>query len=223
MERTPAGSLNISEIFYSFQGESTFMGRPTIFIRLSGCNLRCSICDTKYSLGSHKNLSISRILHLIGPFDTPYVCITGGEPLEQKSGVNELVKGLLKRKKIISIETNGSISIKDVSKRVKRVIDVKTPSTGEQKSFDLKNIRSITPYDEIKFVISDNNDFRFSIDFIRKHKLIKTGAVILFSPNLGSKGLARELVKWILGTKLNIMFQPQLHKLIKEEPLYIIK
>jgi len=223
MNKDTGNILRVSEIFVSFQGESTFMGRPTIFIRLAGCNLRCRSCDTKYAFDAHKTVGVSKIIQMIKPFTTPYVCITGGEPLGQKPVVNKLIKSLIKGKKIVSVETNGSISIKGIPKVVKSVVDVKTPSSGEQKSFCLKNLKLITPNDEIKFVISDFNDFKFSINFIKKHRLQQKPTIILFSPNLRTRGLAKKLVGWILKSKLNIIFQPQLHKLIKEKPVYIFK
>lgn len=216
-------ALKLCEIFYSFQGESTLVGRPTVFIRLAGCNLRCKICDTKYSLGKGKMVSVPEIMDLIKHFKTPYVCITGGEPLIQKQALNKLINALIKDKRTVSLETNGSILINGVSNKVKRVVDVKTPSTKEQKSFCLKNIRSITPNDEIKFVISDHADFKFAINFIKRHNLEKIANTILFSPNMSSKELPAKLVGWIMQSKLNIIFQPQLHKLIKEKPEYILK
>ena len=214
--------LLISEIFYSFQGESTLMGQPTIFIRLGGCNLDCSICDTKYAQKPVKSLSTGEILKLIKPFKTPYICITGGEPLIQKKNLKTLINELLKMEKIVSIETNGSILVDKLPKAVKKVIDVKTPSTGEGKSFDLKNLKHITENDELKFVISNKKDFDFSIRFIKKHNIQKFNIPILFSPNLSVKGLANDLIKWILKSGLPIVFQPQLHKLIKEKPLFLL-
>ena len=125
-------------------------------------------------------------------------------------------------KKIISIETNGSVIVDKLPKVIKKVIDVKTPSTGEAKSFDLKNLKHITKNDEIKFVISNKKDFDFSIRFIKTHNIQKFNIPILFSPNLSSKGLANNLIQWILKSGLPIVFQPQLHKLIKEKPTYLL-
>ncbi|MEI6079797.1 MAG: 7-carboxy-7-deazaguanine synthase QueE, partial [bacterium] len=121
-----------------------------------------------------------------------------------------------------SIETNGSLLISNIPNVVKKVVDVKTPSTAEVKSFNIKNLKHITKNDEIKFVISNKKDFDFSIKFIKKHRLESLNAQILFSPNLSIPGLATELSKWILKSKLPIMFQPQIHKLIKEKPIFLV-
>jgi 7-carboxy-7-deazaguanine synthase len=216
--------LKISEIFYSFQGESSLMGVPTLFIRLYGCNLSCKICDTKYSLQhKYRTISINEILRTISGFSSPYICITGGEPLLQIKILNTLIKKLLKLKKVISIETNGSISIKSLSKGVKRVLDVKTPSTGSGSSFNKENLKYLTPNDEIKFVITDKKDFDFAQKFIKTNRLGKTPCAILMSPNLSKKGLANKLVGWILRSRQNYVFQPQLHKLVKERPIYLVK
>lgn len=216
--------LKISEIFYSFQGESSLMGVPTLFIRLYGCNLSCKICDTRYSLqDKYRTISINKILRTVSGFNSPYICITGGEPLLQIKILNTLIKRLLKLKKVVSIETNGSISIKSLSKDVKRVLDVKTPSTGSGSSFKKENLKYLTPNDEIKFVITDKKDFDFAQKFIKANRLDKTACPILMSPNLSKKGLANKLVEWILKSRQNYVFQPQLHKLVKERPIYLVK
>jgi 7-carboxy-7-deazaguanine synthase len=134
-----------------------------------------------------------------------------------------LIKGLLKLKKTISVETNGAVSIKNIPVKIKKVVDVKTPSTGYQSSFKKDNIKYLTAYDEVKFVISNKADFEFAEKFIHKNGLNKIGCAILMSPNLSKKGLANELVNWILKSNEKYIFQPQLHKLIKEEPIYLIK
>lgn len=215
----------ISEIFYSFQGESSYIGMPTVFIRTFGCNLKCETCDTKYSFtGKAKVLSVSDILKIVKKIETPYVCITGGEPLLQKSQILKLSLELLKLNKIISIETNGSIDISGFNKKVKIVMDVKTPNCFKNfkldKVFLMDNLKYLKETDEIKFVISDLKDYKFSVSFIKKYKLLDT-VKIIFSPNLSNIGFAKKLVKLILKDKLNVMFQPQLHKLIKEEPIYL--
>lgn len=217
-------SLKITEIFYSFQGESSLMGVPTLFIRLHGCNLSCNICDTKYSIqNKYKVVGLNEIARMASGFRSPYVCITGGEPLLQTRPLNALIKKLLKLKKIISIETNGSLPIKTIPKSVKRVLDVKTPSTGFGSSFDKENLKHLAPNDEIKFVISDRKDFDFAQKFFKANSLNKKACTILMSPNLSKKGLANKLVSWILKSEQNYVFQPQLHKLIKEKPIYLIK
>jgi 7-carboxy-7-deazaguanine synthase len=216
-------NLLISEIFCSFQGESTLAGLPTLFIRFAECNLKCSICDTKYAFKATKKMTVKEVLKAIYPFKLQYVCITGGEPVVQKEALSQLVTGLFAMDKKISIETNGSLAVGFLPKKVKKVVDVKTPSTGESKSFLADNLRYISKNDELKFVISNKKDFDFSIRFIMSHKLQELGVPMLFSPNLSVKGLASSLVGWILESGMPITFQPQLHKLIKEKPVYIIR
>jgi len=218
------GSLKINEIFLSFQGESTFVGMPTLFIRLNGCNLKCKICDTKYSWGNkYKTMPCKNILNIVDKTKTSFVCITGGEPLLQTKELIPLIKGILKLKKTVSIETNGSLSIKHIPNTVKRVVDIKTPSTGFKTSFNNGNLKYLTNYDEVKFVISNKKDFIFAEKFIKQHKLNKTGCTVLMSPNLAKQRLASQLIGWILESGEQYMFQPQLHKLIKEKPIYLIE
>ena len=218
------GILKINEIFLSFQGESTFIGMPTLFIRLNGCNLKCKICDTKYSWkNKYRTMSCKNILKLVDKTKVPFVCITGGEPLLQTKELLPLIKDILKLKRIISIETNGSLSIKGLPNTVKRVVDIKTPSTGFKTSFNNENLKYLTNYDEVKFVISNKKDFEFAEQFIQKHKLIKIGCTILMSPNLAKQRLASQLIGWILESGKHYMFQPQLHKLMKEKPIYLIE
>lgn len=224
MKKIFDGELKINEIFLSFQGESTFMGAPTLFIRLQGCNLKCKICDTKYSWSKkHKKLSCNKIINIVDKIEIPFVCITGGEPLLQKKELLKLIKELLKLKKTISIETNGSLSIKGIPNKVKKIVDVKTPSTGFKASFKKDNLKYLTSYDELKFIISNKSDFDFAQKFIVLHNINRIGCAILMSPNLAKQRLAGQLVGWILKSGKNYVFQPQLHKLIKEKPIYLIK
>ena len=200
------------------------MGVPTLFIRLHGCNLNCKMCDTRYSIYSnYRDIRSNEILKIASKLKTPYICITGGEPLLQADQLSPLIKGLSKLKKTISIETNGSIPIDLISNKVKRIVDVKTPSTGHKESFNKDNLKYLTANDEIKFIISDKKDFVFADKFISNNNIPKIGCTILMSPNLSKKGLANELVNWILKSKKNYVFQPQLHKLIKEKPFYLVK
>jgi 7-carboxy-7-deazaguanine synthase len=213
--------LNLSEIFYSFQGESTFMGRPTLFLRLSECNLDCIYCDSKHSFTTRKTVALADLIDIVRQYDSPYVCITGGEPLLQKTPLVKLIRELVKSGKIISTETNGSISIKEIPVLVKRVIDVKTPSSGHSGSFLTENLQYITPYDEIKFLIFDRQDLEYAENFIGSNKIEETGCQILYSPNTEDQEITDYMCKWIAGSKKNRIFQPQLHKLIKEQPVYI--
>ncbi len=204
--------LNISEIFCSIQGESTYSGLPCIFIRLAGCNLRCDYCDTTYSYESDISLSINDIITKVKEYDpVRLVEITGGEPLLQLE-VYQLFDSLHKDGYTILLETNGSISLKDVPDYVIKIVDVKCPGSGEEESFLIKNLEYINEEkDEIKFVLSDNFDYNWAKDFMIKYKL--NDYEILLSPvseKLESQGLA----KWIIEDKLPIRMQLQLHKII---------
>jgi len=204
--------LNISEIFCSIQGESTYSGLPCIFIRLAGCNLRCDYCDTTYSYESDISLSINDIITKVKEYDpVRLVEITCGEPLLQ-SEVYQLFDSLHKDGYTILLETNGSISLKDVPDYVIKIVDVKCPGSGEEESFLIKNLEYINEEkDEIKFVLSDNFDYNWAKDFMIKYKL--NDYEILLSPvseKLESQGLA----KWIIEDKLPIRMQLQLHKII---------
>ncbi len=216
----------INEIFYSFQGESSLVGVPTVFIRTYGCNLNCKICDTKYSFeGICKKLTLNEIIKIVSKIKTPYICITGGEPLLQKNEIIKLTNELLNLDKNISIETNGSLDISGFNKFVKIIMDIKTPSIFDDydfnKVFNTNNIKHLTSNDEVKFVISNENDYEFAKNIISKYKLLNVNKV-LFSPNLEINNLSNDLVNWILKDQINVMFQPQLHKLIKEKPIYFI-
>lgn len=215
-----ADFINVIEVFYSFQGESTLVGRPTIFIRTARCNLSCITCDTKYSLKNGSRIKIKDLLRAIEPFKTEFVCITGGEPLLQRTSVKRLIKQLLRINKKISIETNGAVPIKGLDKKVKKIVDVKTPSSKQVNSFLLENLKHLNKNDEIKFLVSNRRDFDFYMDFIARHRIKNS---VLLSPNLAVKGLANKLASWILKEKVKAIFQPQLHKLVKEKPVYILK
>jgi 7-carboxy-7-deazaguanine synthase len=211
--------LNISEIFCSFQGESTLVGRNTLFIRTSCCNLSCSMCDTRYSFKKNKQIKIRDLCKIIKTVGYKYICITGGEPLLQIKEINTLIKAILPVGVTISIETNGSLPINKINKKVKRVLDVKTPSTNEEGSFLLSNLKELTKNDEVKFFISKRKDFDYAVSFINRYRPKGT---ILFSPDLKNKELTKKISSWILASGKDIVFQPQLHKLIKERPIYII-
>lgn len=204
--------LNISEIFCSIQGESTYAGLPCIFIRLAGCNLRCEYCDTTYSHESEINLSIEDIITKVKEYDPiKLIEITGGEPLLQPE-VYKLFESLHKNGYNILLETNGSISLKDVPEYVIKIVDVKCPGSGEENSFLLENLEFIDQEkDEIKFVLSDNYDFNWAKDFINKYKLFEYE--ILFSP-VSDKLEPQDLAKWIIDDKLPVRLQLQLHKII---------
>lgn len=201
--------LNINEIFYSIQGESSRTGLPTVFVRLTGCPLRCNYCDTEYAFKGKKMFSIDEILAMISNYNTSFVCVTGGEPLAQNNCL-VLLDALIAKGYQVSLETSGSIDISSVNKKVMVVMDVKTPSSGEEKSNLISNIGLLKPQDEVKFVIANRADFDWSVEFLDQHHF---ASLVLFSPVADSLSPA-QLAKWILNTQLNVKLQLQLHKVL---------
>ncbi len=204
-------SIKINEIFYSLQGESSLIGIPTVFIRLTGCPMRCSYCDTTYAFHSGKNLSIDSILNKVNTFKTKFVTVTGGEPLAQK-GCWDLLKVLCDQEYSVSLETGGAIDISEVDERVKIILDVKTPNSGESENNLWENFQLIKEKDEIKFVISDLEDYEWSKALMIREDL-STKASIIFSP-VYRKLQPKTLGEWILKDHLPVRFQVQLHKII---------
>ena len=204
-------SLKINEIFFSLQGESSRIGLPTIFIRLTGCPMRCTYCDTAYAFHEGRNMSVNEILEDISQYKTKYVTVTGGEPLAQKP-CWELIKNLSDNNYSVSLETGGAISIEGIDERTKIILDIKTPDSGEYLKNNKKNLVLISKKDEIKFVLSSREDYEWAKKFIKEENLIKK-APIIFSPVY--KNLSYEnLSEWILEDKLSVRFQVQLHKII---------
>ena len=203
--------LKINEIFYSIQGETSYVGNPTVFVRTTACNLRCTYCDTKYSYYEGENQSLAEILKVIESHKTKYVCITGGEPLLQKA-VHALMKTLCDQNFLVSLETSGSKSIRCVDPRVKIILDVKTPDSGAADSFLLENISCATSTTEYKFVICSENDFEWSEEFCRQHDLFEN-QVVLYSPSF-SQISERWLAEKILQKNSSARLQLQLHKYI---------
>ena len=203
--------IKINEIYLSVQGESTHTGLPCIFIRLTGCNLRCSWCDTAYAFHEGKNMSIDEILQKVENFGIHLVEITGGEPLMQDN-VYTLMKRLIEKGYKVMLETGGSISLERVPKDVIKIMDLKCPGSGEQDKNNLDNLKLLAPHDEVKFVILDKKDYEWSRDIIKKYKINET-AHILFSPVFDKLEL-KEMVKWILEDRLPVRLQTQLHKII---------
>lgn len=204
-----AVDLKINEIFYSIQGESLLAGKPTVFVRLSTCNLRCTWCDTRHSFWKGSVRSIQSIVDEVDSHGAKYVCVTGGEPLGQQ-GVYPLLEALLARNYMVSLETNGSFSIKKVPAAVIKVIDVKCPDSGEEDSFAWENIELAGPSDQFKFVVASRADFEWSREFVARHELTDRCAV-LFSPVHG-KVAARDLADWILESRQPVTLQSQMHK-----------
>ena len=203
--------IKINEIYLSVQGESTHTGLPCIFIRLTGCNLRCSWCDTAYAFHEGKNMSIDEILQKVENFGIHLVEITGGEPLMQDN-VYTLIRRLIEKGYKVMLETGGSISLERVPKDVIKIMDLKCPGSGEQEKNNLDNLKLLAPHDEVKFVILDKKDYEWSRDIIKKYKINETAHVLL-SPVFDKLEL-KEMVKWILEDRLPVRLQTQLHKII---------
>jgi 7-carboxy-7-deazaguanine synthase len=206
-------SLKVNEIFYSIQGESTFAGRPCVFVRLTGCNLRCSYCDTRYAYEEGNELEIDEILRRVKSYTCPLVEVTGGEPLIQKE-TPFLLRRLLDEGYQVLLETNGSQDISRVDKRCIKIIDIKCPSSGESDKNDLRNLEKLNKDDELKFVIADREDFEYAKGILagmnQKHS--KTDVTHL-SPAFGKMDPAI-MAKWILKDHLDVRLQLQLHKFI---------
>ncbi len=218
--------LKVNEIFYSIQGETTTTGFPSLFIRLTGCNLHCRYCDTEYAREEGTMLSIEQILEHVHNYpEAHHITLTGGEPLCQE-GVNSLISRLCDLGLQVQIETNGSVLLKNIDNRARKIIDIKTPSSGEETSFLIENIEYLTVKDEIKFVLGNDEDYSFARDFYASH-LKDSPAVISFSPIYGHISYAN-LADYILADRLPVRLNIQLHKMIgleseKEKRIKILK
>lgn len=201
--------VRITEIFHSIQGESSRAGLPCVFVRLTGCSLRCTYCDTQYSYFGGEEMSVGDVVTRVSRYETPLVEVTGGEPLEQDA-VYPLMERLMAAGHTVMLETGGHVSVANVPAPVIKVIDVKTPDSGEPETFLLENLELAAPHDEFKFVISTRNDYEWSRDFFRRH-LAHSGQVVLFSPAHGTLPNL-DLAKWILEDRLGVRMQLQLHK-----------
>lgn len=206
-----AGKLRITEIFLSLQGEADAVGWPTVFVRLTGCPLRCTYCDTRYAFSGGESMSIEAIVAAVAAHQTRHVCVTGGEPLAQK-GVLELLRRLCDAGHEVSLETSGALDISGVDGRVSRVMDLKTPSSGEAARNRYENIDLLTPHDQLKLVIADRHDYDWAVAVVQKYRLAERCSV-LFSPAFGSIE-PRQLAGWIIDDHLPVRFQLQLHKLL---------
>lgn len=204
-------SLRITEIFYSLQGETTRMGLPTIFIRLTRCPLRCSYCDSAYAFTGGTFKTIESILAEIACYKTQYVTVTGGEPLAQK-GCWDLLKTLCDQGYDVSLETSGAISIVDIDKRVIKIMDLKTPGSGEVTKNYWPNIELLTEHDQVKFIICDKEDYEWSKNIIEQYELVNR-CEILLSPSF-HQVKNKELAEWILKDQIPVRMQIQLHKYI---------
>ena len=202
-------TLNITEIFYSLQGEAKEVGIPTVFVRLTGCPLRCNYCDTAYAFKGNNPLSIKSIMEQVKKYNTRYVCVTGGEPMAQ-SNCLILLDTLIEAGYKVSIETSGSIDISPVNKKVSVVMDLKTPSSTEQSQNRYENIALLESKDQLKFVIASRSDFDWCCDILQNYSV---DSEVLFSPVYESLKPV-ELADWILEKQLNVRLQVQLHKIL---------
>jgi 7-carboxy-7-deazaguanine synthase len=208
--------LRISEIFYSLQGESLTVGLPTVFIRLTGCPLRCGYCDTAYAFHGGQWMSLDAILDETQKYQSRFVTVTGGEPLAQKQCV-VLLEKLCDLGYTVSLETSGALDVSLVDARVVKVLDMKTPGSGEMERNLYENLRYLTPKDQIKFVICHREDYEWAKQQLA-HRRLNTLCEILFSPSYGQVNPS-QLAEWILQDRLPVRFQLQLHKLLwGEEP-----
>jgi 7-carboxy-7-deazaguanine synthase len=205
------GELRINEIFYSIQGEAQSAGWPTVFIRLTGCPLRCQYCDTAYAFHQGQRLSLDDIEQTLKKYSVRHVTISGGEPLAQPASLT-LMTRLCDLGYEVSLETSGALDISRVDRRVIKVVDVKTPASLEVHKNRLENYAQLQPTDQLKFVICDRADFDWACQFIVKHAL-DTCCTIWFSPSYEQLD-ATELADWIIQAQLNVRLQLQLHKLL---------
>jgi 7-carboxy-7-deazaguanine synthase len=204
--------MRVHELFYSIQGESSFMGWPCAFIRLAGCNLRCTYCDTEYAFYEGTEMSIPEILRAVDGFATRLVLVTGGEPMLQKS-VHELFAKLLERGYTVLVETGGQVSLADVDPRVHKIMDFKCPSSGMEGHNDYSNVHHLTRNDELKFVVGDRPDFDWACGVIRRYDLTSRAGAVLFSPVYQKLSYA-DLARWVLDCGMPVRLQLQLHKII---------
>lgn len=201
--------LKVTEIFYSLQGEALNVGLPTVFVRLTGCPLRCSYCDTAYAFTGGEWMDLDAILNEVRQYDTSFVTVTGGEPLAQKNCI-ELLKQLCDSGYDVSLETSGAVLVNNVDSRVVKILDVKTPASTEDSKNKFENFEYLQNGDQIKFVICDENDYLWSRQIIEQYQLEKK-CEILFSPSHDQLD-ATTLADWILRDQLKVRFQMQLHK-----------
>ena len=205
-------TLRVTEIFLSVQGESKSVGWPTAFIRLTGCPLRCQYCDTAYAFHGGAMHTLDQILKHVGELGARHVTVTGGEPLAQPRALDLLV-ALCDRGYIVSLETSGAMDISAVDPRVSRVVDFKTPGSGEERRNLYSNVAELRVSDQVKFVICDRGDYCWAKDICAKYRLTDHVSDVLFSPSASEQN-ATQLAEWILGDGLNVRFQIQLHKVL---------
>jgi 7-carboxy-7-deazaguanine synthase len=202
-------ALQVSEIFYSVQGESTYAGRPCVFVRLTGCNLRCRWCDTAYAFYDGETLTVEQVLERVRAYKCPLVEITGGEPLLQGE-VHSLIDRLLLEGYEVLVETGGSLDVGRLDPRVVKILDLKAPGSGMDRLNNLDNLQYLDRKDQVKFVVADRRDYEWAKQMMAEHALAEK-AQVLFSPVFGELD-PRELAEWILADRLPARLQIQLHK-----------
>jgi 7-carboxy-7-deazaguanine synthase len=203
--------VKLTEVFLSIQGEADSIGWPTVFVRLTGCPLRCQYCDTQYAFYGGEWFGIDQVLARVESFGTRHVCVTGGEPLAQK-GCFPLLQRLCDAGYRVSLETSGAIDVSNVDARVVRVVDVKTPASGEVERNRYENLEQLRAEEQVKFVLCSRADFEWARDFVRERRLHER-CTVLFSPSFGQLE-PRDLAQWVLDERLPVRLQVQLHKIL---------
>jgi len=205
-------TLRVSETFFSLQGESTFVGLPTFFIRLTGCPLRCVYCDTEYAFHGGEQVPIAQLVEKVQESAARYVCVTGGEPLAQPECLN-LLERLCDEGFVVSLETSGAMPVDGVDGRVVKIIDIKTPASGEVDKNCWANMALLQPLDQLKFVICNRQDYDWAKSKLLEWNLIEKVREVLFSPSAAELP-PQQLAEWVLEDRLAVRFQLQLHKVI---------
>lgn len=208
-------TLRITEIFCSLQGEAATVGRPTVFVRLTGCPLRCAYCDTAYAFSGGVIMDIAQVLQDVASYGVHHVTVTGGEPLAQPE-CRSLLSALCDQGYEVSLETSGALDIAGIDGRVSRVMDLKTPASGEEHRNLIANITLLGARDQVKFVICSRKDYDWSVSMLRQHDLAQRVAEVLFSPS-HQQLEAVTLADWIVADRLPVRFQMQLHKLLWQD------
>lgn len=210
-------TLRITEIFFSLQGEARTAGLPTVFVRLTGCPLRCQYCDTAYAFSGGELLSLDAILEQVASYRPRYVCVTGGEPLAQPNCL-PLLEKLCDAGYQVSLETSGALDVSAVDPRVSKVVDLKTPGSAEMGRNRYENIEHLQPHDQVKFVICSREDYDWSVSKVIQYGLPERVDEVLFSPSHGQVS-GRQLAEWVIADNLPVRMQLQLHKILwNDEP-----
>ncbi len=207
-----AESLRITEVFYSLQGESRTSGLPTVFVRLTGCPLRCSWCDTEYSFHGGERIALVDLVDQVVGYGVRHVCVTGGEPLGQPNCLPFMAR-LLENGLEVSLETSGAMDVSEVDEKVVKVLDLKPPASGESHRNLYENIQYLTKNDQVKFVITGREDYDWSVSKLLEYNLAERVSDVLFSP-VNDQQSPQELAEWILSDRLPVRFQVQLHRVI---------